>query len=161
MVGAYNLSVRVKGLSYDLVLKSQVTVVKGHTATGKSYFVDLAEQYVREKGSCRSTIKVVSDFTDIDVVSNPKELDYVLKRMSGGLIIMDESIIAYLYNQIPSIVLNSGNYFLLFTRLPLNRLPYSIVDVREFDSNIVIENEESFTEVKFIPCISQEKIKKY
>lgn len=161
MVGAYKLSVRVKGLSYDLVLKSQVTVVKGNTATGKSYFVDLVEQYVREKGSCRSTIKVVSDFTDIGVVSNPKELDYVLKRMSGGLIIMDESIIAYLYTQIPSIVLNSGNYFLLFTRLPLNRLPYSIVDVREFDSNIVIENEKSFTEVKFLPHISQEKIKKY
>ena len=161
MVGAYKLSVRVKGLSYDLVLKSQVTVVKGNTATGKSYFVDLVEQYVREKGSCRSTIKVVSDFTDIGVVSNPKELDYVLKRMSGGLIIMDESIIAYLYTQIPSIVLNSGNYFLLFTRLPLNRLPYSIVDVREFDSNIVIENEKSLTEVKFLPHISQEKIKEY
>lgn len=161
MVGAYKLSVRVKGLSYDLVLKSQVTVVKGNTATGKSYFVDLVEQYVREKGSCRSTIKVVSDFTDIGVVSNPKELDYVLKGMSGGLIIMDEIIVAYLYTQIPSIVLNSGNYFLLFTRLPLNRLPYSIVDVREFDSNIVIENEKSFTEVKFLPHIFQEKIKEY
>lgn len=146
MIGSYNLVVKTKQVSFELVLERQITIIRGDTATGKSYFAESIHQYEQEVGSnTNHTVKVISDFKSVSVITNPTEVETKLKGISGGLIIMDEVVVSAMQTKLAEIILGSDNYFILITRLSLEMLPYSIWEIYEFNSNLAIENGKSYT----------------
>ena len=147
MIGSYHLRVKTKKVSFDLTLERQISIVRGDTATGKSYFAEIIDQYAKEISSgVPTTVKVITDFSFLKVITNPETVNYELRGKSNGLVIIDEITVSKLHSQLPEIILGSDNYFLLITRLSLSNLPYSIWEIYEFNSSRAIDNGKVFTE---------------
>ena len=45
MVGAYKISIRSKRVKYEFLVRRQITIISGNSATGKTTLVDMVRAY--------------------------------------------------------------------------------------------------------------------
>lgn len=128
MKGRYLLKIRNSKLAYELVLNSNITVLSGNSATGKTTLYDMVSELGKSNGSihCNMSDKVVALSDALFLLGGS---DTLSKYYNGKIIIVDEGF--GFYNDLDFVkFVNMGtNYFILITRQPLDLLDYSVMSI--------------------------------
>lgn len=137
MVGKYSIRIYNKKVRYDLSIKRKYTVIRGSSATGKTYLRDLLES-----GSANVECKV-------DVLALPKSkflYSSILKDKSNSIIVIDEDVDGINTSEFADLLKSSDNYFILFTREKLAYLPISVEEIYKFKNTTKYNNlEKAYT----------------
>lgn len=129
MTGKYVLKIKDDYVSYELELSRQVTVLKGNSGTGKSYFAQLCQYAMQHRGG------VVCNLTEMLVVMGGAHSDLTLNdfygKLKGKIFVCDEWNNRVLRTkEFAKFVNGSDNYFIIISRSGcLGMLTYSINDI--------------------------------
>ena len=126
MRGSYEVRVRNRRkVAFRFVLHRNITVVRGSSGTGKSTLYDMIAAHMR--GNVGNAINLSCDkqcvaLTDFD-------WQHQLSGFPDSIVFVDEGAQYIASEEFARAVRNSNNYYVLFTRIPLYQLPYSINEI--------------------------------
>lgn len=131
MKGKYYFRVKSKKTRFDFVIKRNITIIKGDSATGKTTLLHMLYEYLRvgrESGYSVSTDANFYVYLRKEVGRNWQE---VLFPLENTIIFIEENNDFVFSEEFAEFVKNSGNYFVLINRSPFKMLPYSIHEIYE------------------------------
>ena len=125
MKGKHKIVVKNNRLQYEFVIKRNITIIQGNSATGKTTLINMLRQ--AENLGESSGIDVISDVPcKILEGSNWK---IILENSVGNIFFTDEENSFVNTEEFASVVKESDNYFVLITRENLYNLPYSVDEI--------------------------------
>ncbi|MDO4677619.1 MAG: translation initiation factor 2 [Eubacteriales bacterium] len=125
MKGKHKIVVKNNRLQYEFVIKRNITIIQGDSATGKTTLINMLRQ--AENLGESSGIDVISDVPcKILEGSNWK---IILENSVGNIFFTDEENLFVNTEEFASVVKESDNYFVLITRENLYNLPYSVDEI--------------------------------
>ena len=125
MKGKHKIVVKNNRLQYEFVIKRNITIIQGDSATGKTTLINMLRQ--AENLGESSGIDVISDVPcKILEGSNWK---IILENSVGNIFFTDEEKSFVNTEEFASVVKESDNYFVLITRENLYNLPYSVDEI--------------------------------
>lgn len=127
MVGTHRILVQSKQVRYDFLIRRNITVISGDSATGKTTLISMIRDFNRYE---IANIKVECD--KACVVIEGKDWEKQLLGVSDSIVFIDEGNEFIRSNDFASYVKNSDNYYVIITRYHLNNLPYSINEIYTF-----------------------------
>lgn len=125
MKGSYRIVVQNSAIRYDFVIRRNITVVKGDSATGKTTLVEMIREYY-EAGAA-SGIELNCD--KICMPLSGRDWKTLLETARERIIFIDEGNDFVLSDDFAEAVRGSDNYFVIITREGLPNLPYSIEEI--------------------------------
>lgn len=125
MKGKHKIVVKNNRLQYEFVIKRNITIIQGDSATGKTTLINMLRQ--AENLGESSGIDVISDVPcKILEGSNWK---IILENSAGNIFFTDEEGSFVNTEEFASMIRESDNYFVLITRENLYNLPYSADEI--------------------------------
>ena len=125
MKGKHKIVVKNNRLQYEFIIKRNITIIQGDSATGKTTLINMLRQ--AENLGESSGIDVISDAPcKILEGSNWK---IILENSAGNIFFTDEENSFINTEEFASMVKKSDNYFVLITRENLYNLPYSVDEI--------------------------------
>lgn len=125
MKGKHKIVIKNNRLQYEFVIKRNITIIQGDSATGKTTLINMLRQ--AENLGESSGIDVISDVPcKILEGSNWK---IILENSVGNIFFTDEENSFVNTEEFASVVKESDNYFVLITRENLYNLPYSVDEI--------------------------------
>lgn len=127
MKGKHKIVIKNNRLQYEFVIKRNITIIQGDSATGKTTLINMLRQ--AENLGESSGIDVISDVPcKILEGSNWK---IILENSAGNIFFTDEESSFVNTEEFASMIRESDNYFVLITRENLYNLPYSVDEIYE------------------------------
>lgn len=120
MVGSYNIEVVSSNIKYNINIKYSISIIKGFSGLGKSYFYKLllAMQHGTSTVKCNMADKII-------VLTHETSWGTLIPSSHGKIFIADENI-PYIYlSDFAEVAQTSDNYFIFITRQSLNCFTYS------------------------------------
>lgn len=122
MKGTYTVQIRSKRIVFTLEIQRNITIIRGDSATGKTTFIEMLQNY--ERLGKQSGVTVQSErechvLTDFDWEDR-------LPRISNSLVFVDEGNKFVSSPEFARAIMGSDNYYVLITRENLYQLPYSV-----------------------------------
>lgn len=124
MVGAYRIVVSNKYLKYEFIIKRNITVIKGNSATGKTTLIEMLREYTEEEDS-----GVTVQCDKKCVVLYGKDWEKRLREITDSIVFIDESGRFTKSTDFASAIQNTNNYYVIVSREKLSALPYSIQEI--------------------------------
>ena len=125
MKGMYRVVVSTKRLKYDFVIRRNITIIQGNSATGKTTLVDMIREAVNNTSG-----------TSVDLVCDKKcfVLDGTLWKeqlaaVSNSIVFIDEGNEFIKTIEFSKFIQNTDNYYVIVTRESLPTLPYSVEEI--------------------------------
>lgn len=125
MKGKHKIVVKNNRLQYDFVIKRNITIIQGDSATGKTTLINMLRQ--AENLGESSGIDVISDVPCR--VLEGSNWKIILENSAGNIFFIDEENSFINTEEFASMVKESDNYFVLITRENLYNLPYSVDEI--------------------------------
>ena len=125
MKGSHRVIIQNNKLHYEFVIKRNITIIQGDSATGKTTLINMLRQ--AENLGASSGIDVVSD-VPCRVLEGPN-WKLILDNSAGNIFFIDEENTFINTEEFASMVKESDNYFILITRENLYNLPYSVEEI--------------------------------
>ena len=125
MKGKHKIIVKNSRLHYEFVIKRNITIIQGDSATGKTTLINMLRQ--AENLGESSGIDVISDVPCR--ILEGKNWKLILENSSGNIFFIDEENLFITTEEFASLVKGSDNYFVLITRENLYNLPYSVDEI--------------------------------
>ena len=138
MHGRHKVIVQNNKLHYEFIIKRNITIVQGDSATGKTTLVDMIDAAVRQGES--SGIDLICDVPCRVIAGNDWEL--ILSNTKNHIIFIDEENSFINTQEFAEKVNGSDNYFVLITRESLYNLPYSVEEIYGIKSSGKYQNTE-------------------
>ena len=138
MHGKHKVIVQNNKLHYEFIIKRNITIVQGDSATGKTTLVDMIDVAVRQGES--SGIDLICDVPCRVIAGNDWEL--ILSNTKNHIIFIDEENSFINTQEFAEKVNGSDNYFVLITRESLYNLPYSVEEIYGIKSSGKYQNTE-------------------
>lgn len=127
MKGIQTVHIENAKASYDFELHRNITIVRGKSASGKTTLYQMVEDSVRRKE--KSGVRISS--TRPCAVILDEDWESALKKIRESIVFIDEGS-EYIYSKAFAKALqHNSNYFVLFTRMNLFELPYSVEEIYE------------------------------
>lgn len=127
MRGNIKIVVSTKRLRYELLLRRNITVIQGDSASGKTTLIQILNDYLSDKTGPGT--EVICD-RKCAVLSG--DMESAISRLNGltdTIVFVDEQE-RFLYSKaFAKEVLDSNCYFVFITRDGLNMLPYSVNEI--------------------------------
>lgn len=129
MTPKYEIKVKYHNVEYLLKIYRKITIIKGNSATGKSFLLKLLDK--------KSNIGEIDITTNVDIriLSNPS-YDTILTTNWDmvNVVFLDEN--NYIFQDRKSIlrILESNAYLVIISRENFKKLEYSVSDIYEFKS---------------------------
>lgn len=146
MKGEYNITLNDNRVRYEFTVRRQVTIILGHSGTGKSTLCDWVSRLVL--GNNRD-IGIHCNIKDkLEVIRNNKKFVEEIKESSEKIFFIDENN-DYLYTkEFANAIQGSDCYFVIATRSlkSVKYLTFSVEDIYELGS----EREDKITINRFI-----------
>ncbi len=136
MKGSHSIIVQNNRLHYELLVKRNITIILGDSATGKTTLVEMLRQYM-DLGP-DSGVEVNCDVPC--AVLEGRNWQAILSSYNQTIIFIDEGNIFVSTEAFASAVKGSDNYFVLITRENLYNLPYSIDEIYGLHSSGKYQN---------------------
>ncbi len=163
MKGSYWFKAKSKKVLFEFSIRRNITVIKGDSATGKTTLLHILYEYLRmgrQSGYAVSTNGSYYVYLRDEVGRDWKDALYPLKNT---IIFIEENNEFVFTREFAAFVKESGNYFVLVTRVPLKMLPYSIHEIYEIITDQKrTDIKEAYHEFKEIysnyPIIENNKI---
>ena len=125
MKGTYRVVVSTKRLKYDFVIRRNITIIQGNSATGKTTLVDMIREAVNNTSGA-----------SVDLVCDKKcfVLDGTLWKeqlaaVSNSIVFIDEGNEFIKTIEFSKFIQNTDNYYVIVTRESLPTLPYSVEEI--------------------------------
>lgn len=125
MVGAYKISIRSKRVKYEFLVRRQITIISGNSATGKTTLVDMVRAYNNygtDSGialQCAKKCKVLEG----------ADWEQRLADIDDCIIFIDEGNKFTGQPDFARKIRHSNNYYVLITRERLSNIPYSVNEI--------------------------------
>lgn len=144
MKGSHRIIVESKKVKYDFVIKRNITILTGDSASGKTVLIDLIRDYRRygaDSGvflSCDCECRTIDD----------EDWERQIGEISKSIIFIDEGNRFLASKRFAELVQQSDNYFVLATREKLPMLPYSVNEIYGFrKSGKFHETKQKYNEI--------------
>lgn len=149
MVGKYDIKIYDNKVHYHLIVKRNITIIQGNSATGKTTLIDMLLDY-SQLGK-NSGVTVVCERKCVAFrFQNDMQLQ-ILQTMHGYIIFLDENNSFIKTHEFARIVNESDNYFVIICRDALPQLPYSIEEIYGMrinkESQKYIEPKKTYNEL--------------
>lgn len=125
MTGKYDIEVYNNRVHYFLTVKRNITIIQGHSATGKTELLRLISDYEENGTSSGITVKCDTKCTVLTSV----DWELRLKELKKCIVFIDETAVFLKTKEFAELVRRADNYFVIVTRDDLNQLPYSIDEI--------------------------------
>lgn len=125
MKGSHRIVIESARLKYEFVIRRNLTIIQGDSATGKTTLMDLLSDYRRGN----APIRLESDVPCEVFSGGGERWRAMLELIQDSIVFIDEGNRFIRTKEFADTVRNSSNYFVLITREPLPELPYSIQEV--------------------------------
>lgn len=144
MKGAHRVIVETKKIKYDFVVKRNITILTGDSASGKTLLIDLIREYRRYGADSGVFISCDCDCRTLD----HEDWERQLEEISGSIIFIDEGNRYLPSKRFAELVQGSDNYFVLATREKLPMLPYSVNEIYGFrKSGKFLDAKQKYNEI--------------
>ena len=125
MKGMHRVVVSTKRLKYDFVIRRNITIIQGNSATGKTTLVDMIREAVNNPSGA-----------SVDLICDKKcfVLDGTLWKeqltaVSNSIVFIDEGNEFIKTIEFSKFIQNTDNYYVIVTRESLPTLPYSVEEI--------------------------------
>ena len=125
MKGTYRVVVSTKRLKYDFMIRRNITIIQGNSATGKTTLVDMIREAVNNPSGA-----------SVDLICDKKcfVLDGTLWKeqltaVSNSIVFIDEGNEFIKTIEFSKFIQNTDNYYVIVTRESLPTLPYSVEEI--------------------------------
>lgn len=125
MKGQHQVIVESKRIRYRFVLRRNLTIIRGNSATGKTTLVDMIQQYVDNPSG--SAITVHCDKSCY--VLNGVLWKNTLQGIQDSIIFIDEGNEFVASKEFAEAISKTDNYYVIVTRESLPALPYSTEEI--------------------------------
>lgn len=125
MLGKYEIEVYNNRVHYSLVVRRNITILQGYSATGKTELIRLISDY--EQNGASSGIAVTCEVACTVLTSVDWELR--LGSLEKYIVFIDETASFLKTQRFAELVRGSDNYFVIVTRDDLAQLPYSVEEI--------------------------------
>lgn len=122
MKGSYKIQIRNNRLSVTLEIQRNITVIQGDSATGKTTFIEMLQNYERfgkQSGITIQSKKKCHVLTDMDWEDR-------LPKIQDSIVFVDEGNRFVTSSSFAKTIMGTDNYYVLITRENLYQLPYSV-----------------------------------
>ena len=127
MKGIQTVHIENAKASFDFELHRNITIVRGKSASGKTTLYQMVEDASRRKE--KSGVKISS--TRPCRVILDEDWESALKKIQDSIVFIDEGSEYICSKAFAKALQRNSNYFVLFTRMNLFELPYSIEEIYE------------------------------
>lgn len=125
MRGKHRVVVSTKRLRYDFVLRRNLTIIRGDSATGKTTLVDMIQEYVNNPSG--SPVELVCDKACY-VLSGAFWKEQLL-GMQDSIVFIDEGNEFVKTDDFAGEIQKTDNYYVIVSRESLSSLPYSVEEI--------------------------------
>ena len=143
MLGRYEIEIYNKRVHYFLTIKRNITILQGHSATGKSELIRLISDYEQNGASSGVTVKCGAACT---VLTNV-DWENRLSRLSKYIVFIDETASFIKSKEFAESVRGADNYFVIVSRDDLEQLPYSVDEIYGLRNVSSLSKYKSFKKV--------------
>lgn len=125
MRGAHRITVQNKRIRYDFVIKRNITIIRGDSATGKTALVDMIREYF-ENGSA-SAVELSCDKQCVVLAGRTWEGQ--LSVIQDSIVFIDEGNDFVMSSEFAAVIQDTDNYYVIVTREGIPTLPYSVDEI--------------------------------
>jgi predicted ATPase len=127
MIGVHRVIIESIRVKYEFVLRRNITIIQGDSATGKTTLVELLRDY-RRTGN-RGVIRVQSDKTCAVFDGNEDNWREQIQLIKDSIVFIDEGFLFIRKKEFAEVIRETDNYYVLVTRESLPCIPYSIKEI--------------------------------
>ncbi len=131
MKGEHFFEVKSKRMRFSFRIRRNITVLKGDSATGKTTLLSMMYEYLRSGRESGYSVKTDADYYVYLRDEVGRDWTDILLPMRDTIIFIEENNNFVFSEEFAQFVKESGNYFVLVSRVPLKMLPYSIHEIFE------------------------------
>lgn len=147
MIGKYHIVIQDKYVKYEFDVKRKYTVIRGDSATGKSY---LCSAVASDTARCICDVGLSFLYS-----TNDDSWKLTLENVHGRIFFVDETFKYMGTTEFASVIKRSDNYFILVTRDKLSGIPFSVNEIYELESSKRYNNmSKPYTETILRPLYS-------
>lgn len=125
MKGKHRVIVSTKRLRYDFVLRRNLTIIRGDSATGKTTLVDMIQEHVNNPGG--SPVELACD-KPCHVLSGALWREQ-LSGIEDSIVFIDEGNEFVKSDDFAKMIQETDNYYVIVSREGLPSLPYSVEEI--------------------------------
>ncbi len=132
MKGKHIVKISDNRVKYNFELIRNITIVQGNSGTGKTTLFDMIAAYARLKD--KSGVQIVCDKTCI-ALRPDSDWQHVLENAEDSIVFIDEESDYVGQQKFASVIKQTSNYYVIFTRENLHNLPYSVEEIYEIHTS--------------------------
>ena len=125
MKGTYRVVVSTKRLKYDFVIRRNITIIQGNSATGKTTLVDMIREAVNNPSGASVDLLCDKKCFVLDGTLWKEQLTAV----SNSIVFIEEGNEFIKTIEFSKFIQNTDNYYVIVTRESLPTLPYSVEEI--------------------------------
>ncbi len=125
MKGKYHITVANEMVKYDFVIRRNITIIKGDSATGKTTLVEMIREYYEDGESSGVSLSCDKECRTLA----GRDWKILLQAMKDCIIFIDENNEFLPTREFAEAIQNSDNYYVIVTREGLPNLPYSVEEI--------------------------------
>ena len=125
MKGSYEVVVQSRRLQYKFIIRRNITIIKGNSATGKTTLLEMIQEYNDNGWESGVTVKSAREC----VVLSGRFWQSDLKNISNSIVFIDEGARFTASEEFASAIKESNNYYVIVTRERLENIPYSVNEI--------------------------------
>ena len=116
MKGSYKIVVQNSKVRYDFVIRRNITIIRGDSATGKTTLVELIREYYE-------------DGDESGIVLAGRDWEAVLATKKDSILFIDEGNRFVHSKEFAKAIQKTDNYYVIVTREGAESLPYSVEEI--------------------------------
>ncbi|MCD8075186.1 MAG: translation initiation factor 2 [Lachnospiraceae bacterium] len=125
MKGNYRVIVSNSNVRYDFIIRRNITIIKGDSATGKTTLIEMISEFYESGADSGIDLKCDKPCRTLD----GKDWKVILSLLHETIIFIDEGNVFLHSTEFAEAVRDSDNYYVLVTREGLPNLPYSVEEI--------------------------------
>ena len=125
MTGSYQITVSNETVKYEFVIRRNITIIRGDSASGKTTLVEMIREYY-ESGensgiqlNCQRPCRTLSG----------RDWKILLEATKESIVFIDEDNDFILTDEFAAAARDSDTYYVIVTREGLPNLPYSVDEI--------------------------------
>ncbi len=131
MRGPQRIRVASRRTDYQFELRRNITIVRGNSGTGKTTLYDMIAEHTRLGDESGVSIQCDKECVALVDLNWKGQLD----DTKDSIVFIDEGASYIASEDFASAIKKTDNYYVLFTRMDLHQLPYSIDEIYEIKTN--------------------------
>ena len=125
MIGKYQIIIQNKRIRYEFVIKRNITIIRGDSATGKTVLVEMIREF-QDNGIARGI--VLTSEKKCAVLSG-QTWKVQLSAIQDSIVFIDEGNNFVGTKEFAAYIQHTDNYYVIVARESLSALPYSVEEI--------------------------------